>query len=190
MSRLKNKISLLLMLSLFFGILPFERQTIVVRGATELIGRVRDEAAQKGPKGLRFRLSEGAEQPEQQAVNKVAPADKLSASETEQVLKRLPAFTGERADEQEFAMRERSLPAPRTGKVINTSFPATEDRARPDASSAGPLSVLRHSPEGEVPLAPQLSVTFSQPMVAVTSLAEIEAQDVPVKLSPQPAGKW
>jgi alpha-2-macroglobulin len=190
MTRLKNKISLLLMFSLFFGILPFERQTIAVRATTELINRALDEVATKGPKGLRFRLSEGAEQPEQQTVNQVAPAVKLSASETEQVLKRLPALTGERGDEQEFAMRDRSLPAPRTGTVINASFPAAEDRPQPDATSAGPVSVLRHSPEGEVPLAPQLSVTFSQPMVAVTSLAELEAQNVPVRLTPQPAGKW
>jgi hypothetical protein len=38
-------------------------------------------------------------------------------------------------------------------------------------------------PEGDVPLAPQLSVTFSQPMVAVTSVDDLAAQDVPVKLN-------
>ena len=50
--------------------------------------------------------------------------------------------------------------------------------------------MLRYAPEGDVPLAPNLSVTFNQPMVALTGLADLAAQDVPVKLSPQPAGKW
>ena len=50
--------------------------------------------------------------------------------------------------------------------------------------------MLRYAPEGDVPLAPNLNVTFNQPMVALTSLGDLAAQDVPVKLSPQPAGKW
>ena len=41
-----------------------------------------------------------------------------------------------------------------------------------------------------MPLAPYLSVTFNQPMVALTSLADLAANAVPVKLSPLPAGKW
>jgi len=52
------------------------------------------------------------------------------------------------------------------------------------------LEVLRYAPEGDVPLAPYLSVTFNQPMVPLTSLQDLAARDVPVKLSPQPAGKW
>src|SRR5215211_3963697 len=35
-----------------------------------------------------------------------------------------------------------------------------------------------------------MSITFSQPMVAVTSVDDLAAQDVPVRLSPQPPGKW
>jgi uncharacterized protein YfaS (alpha-2-macroglobulin family) len=179
------------MFSLFFGVLPMDRQVVLARGERQLITRARDEATKSGPKGLRFRLSEGTEQPEQQATGGVTPSVKLSESETEQVLKRLPALQPEVGDEQDFALRERSLPAPRTGKVINTSFPAAEESAQPDVKNAGgPLDVLRHAPEGEVPLAPQLSVTFSQPMVAVTSLDELAAGDVPVRLSPQPPGKW
>ena len=45
-------------------------------------------------------------------------------------------------------------------------------------------------PEGDVPLAPQLSVTFSQPMVAVTSHDDLAASAVPVRLDPQPPGQW
>ncbi|HRH46651.1 MAG TPA: MG2 domain-containing protein, partial [Pyrinomonadaceae bacterium] len=51
------------------------------------------------------------------------------------------------------------------------------------------LEVIRYSPEGEVPLAPDLNVTFSQPMVSVTSQEEA-AKVQPVQLSPQTEGKW
>ncbi len=44
-------------------------------------------------------------------------------------------------------------------------------------------------PEGKVPLAPELSVTFSQPMVAVTSQDDAAAVQ-PVRLTPQPKGRW
>ena len=49
---------------------------------------------------------------------------------------------------------------------------------------------LRWAPEGDIPLAPQLQVTFSQAMVAVTSHADTVAGGVPVTLSPQPPGQW
>jgi len=54
--------------------------------------------------------------------------------------------------------------------------------------TVGPLKVLRYSPEGDVDLAPFLSVTFDQPMVALTAHADLAAQEVPVKLSPLPEG--
>src|SRR5205807_5587690 len=68
-------------------------------------------------------------------------------------------------------------------------FPAPSEMARPEQTASGPLEVVRYSPAGEVPIAPNLSVTFSQAMVAVTS-QEDAAGNVPVKLSPQPPGKW
>jgi hypothetical protein len=44
-------------------------------------------------------------------------------------------------------------------------------------------------PEGQVPYAPELSVTFSQPMIAVTSQDDAAAT-VPVRLTPTPKGTW
>jgi uncharacterized protein YfaS (alpha-2-macroglobulin family) len=45
-------------------------------------------------------------------------------------------------------------------------------------------------PEGEVPLAPHLSITFSQPMVALDSHAALAGEAVPARLSPRPPGEW
>ncbi|HWT03872.1 MAG TPA: DUF6049 family protein, partial [Pyrinomonadaceae bacterium] len=140
--------------------------------------------------GLQFRLSQGAGQPEARANAPVADAARLSDAEVQSVFKRLPPVKAEQGDQQDFALRDKSLPPPRTGRTVNVSFPSSEPVPTPERSAAGPLEVLRFSPEGEVPLAPQMSITFSQPMVAVTSVDDLAAQDVPVRLSPQPPGKW
>jgi uncharacterized protein YfaS (alpha-2-macroglobulin family) len=145
-------------------------------------------AAEK--KGLRFRLSEGAEAAERVAARPpAAQATKLSDAEAAKVLARLPELKAGEGDAQEFALRERSLPAPRAGVTVLKPFPAPEPREAPDANAGGDAKVLRHSPEGEVPLAPQVSLTFSRPMVAVTSQEEA-ARNVPAQMSPQPAGRW
>jgi len=147
-----------------------------------------DEGADE-EKGLRFRLSEPPEQPEARSVNQVANATMLSDAETQAILNRLPPIKTEPSDEADFVLREKSLPPPRTGATIRQPFPAPLEITPPDQKAAGPLEVIRFSPEGDVPIAPNLSVTFSQPMVAVSSQEEAAA-NVPVKLSPQPPGKW
>ena len=147
-----------------------------------------DEDANK-EEGLRFRLSEAPEQPEARPVSKIANAAVLSDAETQAILKRLPQIKSEPNDEAEFALREKSLPPPRTGAIVMQVFPAPDEMAAPGQPTPGPLEVLRYLPEGDVPIAPNLSITFSQPMVAVTSQEEA-AENVPVKLSPQPPGKW
>src|SRR5688572_21811439 len=141
-------------------------------------------------RGLRFRLSEGAERDEAAGPRPpAAQAVKLSEAETARVLARLPELKPEGSDQQAFALREGSLPAPRAGATVLRPFPAPETRAAPDANVAGEAQVVRRSPEGEVPIAPQVSLTFSKPMVAVTSQDEA-ARNVPARLSPQPAGRW
>src|SRR5713226_680897 len=147
-----------------------------------------DEDADK-EEGLRFRLSEAPGQPEAPPVSKVANATMLSDAETQAILNRLPPIKAEPSDEAEFALREKSLPPPRTGTTIQQPFPAPNEIARPDQKATGPLEVVRYSPEGDVPIAPNLSVTFSEAMVAVSSQEEA-AENVPVRLSPQPPGKW
>jgi alpha-2-macroglobulin len=141
-------------------------------------------------KGLQLKLSEGAQIEERQAPVTAAPASKLSDDETQAVLKRLQPIKTDPDDQQGFALRDRSLPPPRTGKTIADSFPPREKPDKPDGVATSPLEVLRYSPEGDVPLVPQLSVTFSQPMVAVTSHQDTLAAGAPVKLTPQPSGRW
>jgi hypothetical protein len=108
--------------------------------------------------GLQVRLSQGTAVAQSQPVNSPAPATQLSQDDAQNVLKRLRPLKAEPSDEQDFALRDRSLPPPRTGKTITDSFPPSEKLVR-RTRAAGRLEV-RYSPEGDVPLVPQLSVTF------------------------------
>ncbi len=139
--------------------------------------------------GVGFRLSDAdAETPPPPApVN----AKALGDADAKKLLGRLPAMTA-LPEEKAFALREKSLRPPRPGQTIATPFPPAGSRPPPavDPDARGPLRVLRHAPEGDVSVAPSLSVTFSQPMVAVTSHAEIAKASLPIRLSPEPPGKW
>ena len=143
------------------------------------------------PRGLDLRLSNGkAGKPAFDRAN-LAPATKLDAPEVTALLARTTPLVPEPADLQAFAIRPGSQPPPRTGPVITASFPPPASTlAPPKPTDAGKgLTVLRWMPEGAVPIAPELSVTFSQAMVAVTSQTDA-AKVQPVKLTPTPKGNW
>lgn len=138
--------------------------------------------------GLQFRLSEGEEGAEKRGVQPQVKADPLPQSEAENLYKRLPAIKSDPDDKQEFAKRIGTLPAPKTGQTVPQKFPQPEQLQAPNVKT-GPLEVVRYQPTGDVPIAPELSITFSQPMVAVTS-QEQAAQNVPVQLTPNVQGNW
>ncbi|HBR57559.1 MAG TPA: hypothetical protein DEA22_08835, partial [Blastocatellia bacterium] len=140
--------------------------------------------------GLLFNLSEGGEGSENRVVQPPAIAEPISSGQTENILKRLPGIKSDTDDLAEFAKRIGTLPAPKTGEMIPVKFPADEPRERPNTEGEKiPLEVVRYSPDGAVPIASDLSVTFSQPMVAVSSQEEA-AQNVPVELTPNVNGAW
>ncbi|MBA2737713.1 MAG: Ig-like domain-containing protein, partial [Pyrinomonadaceae bacterium] len=145
---------------------------------------------QNMPNGLQFRLSEGVTGAETREKQPVAETNPLSQNETGNLLKRIPAIKPEAGDQTDFAKRAGTLPAPKTGVQIPVKFPAPEQLNPRDVDQSKlPLEVVRFSPAGEVKLAPDLNVTFSQPMVAVTS-QEQAAQIVPVQVTPLPEGNW
>jgi hypothetical protein len=192
MNRTKRIVALSLTLQLLLGsfapLVPRPRAGEIVEEAGEAEPQPQDEAGR--PRGLSFRLSEGAEQPERRPDGgRVAPAEKLSDEAAARILQRLPPLKTEAGDAREFALREGSRPLPRTGATVLAAFPSSEARRGPEAAGAGALEVVRHAPTGEVPIAPQLSLTFSRPVVAITSQAEAE-KSMPVVLTPKVAGRW
>ena len=156
----------------------------------QIIGKTMEQRMKDVPDGLKFRLSEGVEGAEKREKQPLASTDPLSDGETSNLLKRIPEIKPQGDDQTDFAKRIGTLPAPKTGNKIPVKFPSDEMRGTPKVDTSGQtLQVLRYSPEGEVPLAPDLSVTFSQPMVAVTS-QEQAAKFTPVSLTPQVEGNW
>lgn len=181
---LKTPLARLLIVTTFLTLLPHTP-------AQRRVPRARQNAtATAEESGLRFRLSEGTEQVERATPNTIAPATRISDAEAQKLLARLPAIKQDASDVQDFKLRERSLPPPRTGETIHAAFapPATNAPPTP-ARTTTALEVLRFAPVGEVALAPALTVTFSQPMVAISSQTEAAAR-VPVTLTPQPKGSW
>ena len=145
------------------------------------------------PTGLTIVLSDGAAQPSEASQLPVAESTPLTADEVQQISDRLPPMEVEAGDQEDFRLPDRSLPPPRTGETIDESFPpaaAIDAPAVPDEAESGPLEVLRYAPEGPVPMAPFLNVTFSQPMVPLGTLAQLSAADVPVLLTPELPGVW
>jgi alpha-2-macroglobulin len=161
-------------------------------GTSSQAGPATDRALvqlEDAPDGLELRVSEGKAGPPPFDRARLAPAKKLSDAEAGQLLSRSRPLAADASDRQSFAFRGRSQPPPKTGSVVTSSFPPPPSSLAPPTVVAKELSVLRYMPEGKVPLAPELSVTFSQPMVAVTSQDDAAAT-TPVKLTPQPPGKW
>ncbi|MCX5746093.1 MAG: Ig-like domain-containing protein [Proteobacteria bacterium] len=143
------------------------------------------------PLGLDLRLSNGKQARPDADTSKLAPGKPLADGDVTALLARSKPIEANATDKKTFALRPGSQPLPRTGQTITGAFPPDPSTLLPPVASdaAKDLTVLRYMPEGPVPLAPQLTVTFSHPMVAVTSQEEA-AKVQPVKLTPTPKGAW
>jgi alpha-2-macroglobulin len=121
----------------------------------------------------------------------LAEARPLDDEAVGRLLGRLDPLPTDVDDVQEFALRPGSLPPPRTGETVRAEFPPPEERELPTvAVPDGPLQILRFGPEGEVPVAGQVSLTFDRPMVAVTAHDDTLADGIPATLTPEIAGNW
>jgi uncharacterized protein YfaS (alpha-2-macroglobulin family) len=153
-----------------------------------------EEDTERAAQGLRFRVAEAS--PAAPPHERTPPVDRsrpLSAARLHALLQRLPEPSPPSEASGDAVLRERSTPPPRTGATLLAPWPP-EDGAQPfepagSGNAEAALRVLRVAPQGEVALAPQLSISFNQSMVAVASQSAL-AEQVPVQLEPQPAGRW
>ncbi len=140
---------------------------------------------------LPFALSEG--QPGWDAAEARPPRAQttdLTQAQLQSLLDRLPPIQTDESDVEQARLPEESLPPPRPGEEIALPFPPSQDVSQPDLDSDAPLEILRFSPQGDVPLAPQMSVTFNQPMVALTSHQELSQENPPAVITPAVPGRW
>lgn len=138
--------------------------------------------------GIDIQLSDGMSQPQTVDASPHATGESLSPEEIEAILSRLPALPFDAGTE--FNFPSELLPPPRPGNRIEETFPPLETEPTPGAVEAGPLKVLRFAPEGEVPIAPFVSITFDQPMIPLGTISDLAAQDVPLKIEPALPGTW
>lgn len=150
------------------------------------------QSNQPEEKGLQFRVSEGEKSGEKSAHSATPTAANLNENEANAIFQRLPPMPINDSADSGFQMRASSLPPPKAGKSVPVKFPADESRNSPDSGSANSaaLQVVRFSPSGNVPFAPDLSVTFSQPMIRLGSLQERENENIPIILTPKVKGRW
>ncbi len=146
--------------------------------------------ADKGEYGIEVDVSEGQAQLQTPVPLPVATGEPLSPQEVEDIFSRLPALPLSPAEQTEFNYPVILLPPPRPGITIKESFPPSEFEPTPQVGSPGPLEVLRYAPQGEIPIAPFVSVTFNQPMVPLGTLEDLAAEDVPVQVDPPLPGTW
>ncbi len=141
--------------------------------------------------GLRFRVGEVPSRAAPRPA--VAPAVLLSTGAAARILARLPALQAEPTAADSFAFPARTLPPPRTGRVVLAGFPPADSGGPPRPSgprTPAALTVVRGAPRGEILVGAEVTITFSQAMVPLSSVSAVEARAVPVRLSPQPAGRW
>jgi uncharacterized protein YfaS (alpha-2-macroglobulin family) len=137
-----------------------------------------------------IRLSEGQAQPQAAQPVPVATGEALSQVDIDKILARLPTLTAQPGAQMDFKLAQGPIPPPAKGQTVQEPFPPAEQPTQPPAVEPGPLKVLRYAPEGEVPIAPFLSITFNQPMVALTTLSDLAAKDEPMKIEPSLPGAW
>ncbi|MEA3441321.1 MAG: hypothetical protein U9R58_13670, partial [Chloroflexota bacterium] len=139
---------------------------------------------------LAFRLSGGQAQPQTEEEIPLAESELLSEGEVALILARLSVLTAEVEDQLDFRVPEEPLPPPRTGETITETFPPPPVPLQPDPVAVGELEVLRYSPEGEISLAPFVSVSFNQPMVPLATIEDLAEDQVPVRVEPALPGTW
>lgn len=140
--------------------------------------------------GLGITLGNDNPQPDVVESNPVVIGESLSPEEVEAILVRLPALTVDSDQQVDFNLPQEVLPPPRPGNTLTETFPPEETGSTPTEVEAGPLQVLRFAPEGEIPIAPFISVTFNQAMVPIGTLGDLAKEDVPVMIEPELPGTW
>ncbi|MCK5793647.1 MAG: hypothetical protein KAH12_03010, partial [Anaerolineales bacterium] len=143
-----------------------------------------------GGPGLTIQLSDGQEVPS--VIEQLVPVTgvPLTEEEIEAILARLNPWIEDQGLEVDFRLPEEILRPPLTGDTIPETFPSSVDLTKPQPIFDEELEVLRYAPDGQVAIAPFISVTFNQPMIALNTLEALAEEDVPVQVTPLIPGSW
>ncbi len=141
-----------------------------------------------GEGGLSIGSGTPDESDEVSRVVQVVEGEELSPGDIDTVTDRVgPLPQPEEGDG--FERPPESKPPPRTGTDIDEPFPPAPQPPPPPVDE-GPLEVLRYQPEGDVPIAPFVSITFNQAMVPLSTLGQVAEADVQATIEPAVGGTW
>jgi len=140
--------------------------------------------------GISIGMSGGQARQETPVPVPLATGEPLSPEDIESLFARLPNLPVSPADQTEFQYPVELLPPPKTGVILKDKFPYSEYLPTPEVQQNQPLEVLRFAPEGEISIAPFISVTFNQAMVPLGTLSDLAEKDVPVIVEPALPGTW
>jgi len=150
-------------------------------------------AARDTVPGLVFRLTETSSPRAEPPGVERAP---LSRSEVTGLLAGLSELPRDTAAEGGGAPREGPRPPP-PGRTVGPTFsPGAEPPggapggATPGVPDGETLEVVHHGPRGEADRSARVTLTFSRPMVPVSSRRAVEARALPVRMRPSPPGRW
>jgi uncharacterized protein YfaS (alpha-2-macroglobulin family) len=135
-------------------------------------------------------LSEGQALPQTPVPTPVVAYTPLTPQEIKAIFARLPVLPVSPSEQTEFKYPVEVLPPPLPGITIQEEFPFFEIVPTPVVGPSEPLQVLRFAPEGEIPIAPFVSVTFSQPMVPLGTLGDLASESIPARIDPPLPGAW
>ena len=139
---------------------------------------------------LDVQLSDGSAGSPTAVALPLATGEPLASEDIAHIIALLPPLPPDPAQQTAFNLPQESLPPPRTGETVKETFPPLEAETGPGEVETGPLQVLRFAPQGDVPVAPFISITFNQPMVPLGTLGDLALADVPVQIEPSLPGTW
>ncbi len=113
----------------------------------------------------------------------------LTEDQASAVFERVTALSIEPGDQSEFNRPAETLLPPRRSAVVEQAFPPVPPNTTPEVTDK-PLEVIRFQPDGDVRIAPFVSVTFNQPMVPLSTLDQLDDIAVPASMTPAMAGRW
>jgi alpha-2-macroglobulin len=135
------------------------------------------------------RLSNGQSTATATEPTAVVDGTPVDPARIDEIFARLPEWIADAELRESFNWPAESLPPPRTGETVDVPFPAATQEAPPEVPT-GPLEVLRFQPEGEVTIAPFVSVTFNQPMVPIGTVTQLDSANIPATIFPAIEGRW
>ena len=169
----------------------------------ELLRTVRVERAARGPGGNVARQSVARPEALSLSLSEVAGGDAppratattpLTPGQARKLLAPLSAVAADGGDRPEEASGVLPPPPPsapvRPRNAAWIPILASAAGTAPVVTGSGKLEVVRQFPVADAAVAPYLSVTFSQPMIAAASHADLSPEQVPVKLVPAIPGRW